>query len=65
MEKIPDNILSQWAKEDLDNIAEGLSGMTFYVAEGSSMTVKEIHPELTEEELDYVMSKYTGGLARG
>ena len=65
MEKIPDNILAQWAKEDLDNIAEGLSGMTFYVAEGHDPTVKEIHPELTEEELDYVMSKYTGGLARG
>ena len=65
MKKIPADILARWRKEDLDDIAEILSGMTFYVAEGPDMTVREINPDLTEEELDYVMSKYTGHLARG
>ena len=64
MKEIPAEVLARWKKEALDDFAEGLSGMTFY-GSGSDPTVREINPDLTEEELDYVMSKYTGGLARG
>ena len=65
MKKIPADILARWRKENLDGIAEGLSGMTFFMAKGPDLTVREIYPNLTEKELDYVMSKYTGHLARG
>lgn len=66
MKKIPADILARWRKEDLDDIAEIISGMTFFMARGcADPTVKELYPNLTEKELDYVMSKYTGHLARG
>ena len=64
MIKIPADILAQWKKEDLEDAAKLLSGMTFFM-KGSDPTVREIYPNLTEKELDYFMSKYTGHLARG
>ena len=64
MEKSIKELLAERDKQFLDDLAEGLSGMTFY-GTGSDPTVRELNPDLTEEELDYVMSKYTGGLQRG
>ncbi len=61
---IPDEIRAQWDRQLLDDIA-GLSRMTFYVARGADLTVRKLNPDLTEEELDYIMSKYKGPMERG
>ncbi len=32
---------------------------------GGEVTVHEMYPDLTASELDYIMSRYTGTMARG
>jgi hypothetical protein len=49
----------------LEEMAKELAGMTFYGPEVPDPTVRELYPNLTEKQLDYFMSKYTGDLTRG
>ena len=49
----------------LDDIAANLPEYEPYPSGGSSVTVKDMYPNLTTEQLDYVMSKYTGSMERG
>ena len=51
-------------KETLDYIARTLPDSP-PLKPGGDLTVREWRPELTEEELDYVMSKYSGTMERG
>lgn len=53
---------SKW--EDLSDLAASLP-LFPPLKPGGEVTVREMCSNLTEEELDYVMSKYTGEMERG
>ena len=48
----------------LDEISNNLPGYP-PLRPGGDVTIKEMYPDLTEEELKYVVSKYTGTMERG
>lgn len=50
--------------ELLNLVAESLPHSPPLTEDGEA-TVAEIYPHLSDEELDYVMSKYTGTMKRG
>lgn len=50
--------------ELLDLVAESLPSSP-PLTENGEATVADIYPYLSNEELDYVMSKYSGTMARG
>lgn len=51
--------------EILEDLARNLPLNEPYAPEGVVTTVRSMCPDLTEEELDYVMSKYTGNIEKG
>ena len=61
---IPAEIRAQWDREILDDIAFSLPKWP-PLGPGKDNTVRDLRPDLTEAELDYVMSKYTGTMERG
>lgn len=61
MDKLIEELDVDLDKEILDMIAESLKKLRISPA----LTVREMHPDLTKEELDYVMSKYKGPMKRG
>lgn len=62
---IVEELLEESKWEILDDLARNLPENEPYAPEGVVTTVRSMCPELTEEELDYVMSKYTGNMERG
>jgi len=64
MRKLSDELPPDLYKENLDYIAKTLPEFP-PLKPGGDITVREWRPDLTEEELDYVMSKYTGTMERG
>ncbi len=59
--------LKEWEKGMLDGVVSDLPLNEPYPidAKNPHTTVKDILPDLTEQELDYVMSKYKGEMERG
>ena len=62
---IPAEIRAQWDREVLDDVAHNLFKWSPFPSGHHDITVRELCPDLTEAELDYVMSKYTGTMERG
>lgn len=62
--KTIEELLEETKWEDLAELAASLP---IYppLKPGGEVTVREMCSDLTEEELDYVMSKYTGSMERG
>lgn len=63
--KTIEELLEETKWEDLAELARNLPPNEPYAPEGVVTTVRSMCPELTEEELDYVMSHYTGNMERG
>ena len=61
MNKTVEELTAELDKQVLDQIAKNLT----HLIVRPEPTVRELHPDLTEEELDYVMSKYKGPMERG
>ena len=61
MDKTIEEINYELDKEILDQIAKNLMDLRVF----PNPTVRDLHPLLTEKELDYVMSKYKGPMERG
>lgn len=63
--KIEDGIIVLDVKQILDGLVSQIPDHEPYAPEGVHTTVRDLFPNLTEEELDYVMSKYKGNIERG
>jgi hypothetical protein len=50
--------------ELLDFVAENIPLYPPSIQDGDDVTVSDLYPALTEQELDYVMAKYKGSMKR-
>jgi hypothetical protein len=57
-------MIETWMKPILDEVAAGLPLDPPLKPDGDT-TIREMLPDLTPEELDYVVSKYTGTMVKG
>ena len=63
--KIKDEIIALDVEQILDDLVSQIPEHEPYAPEGEHTTLRDLFPNLTEEELDYVMSKYTGNIEKG
>ena len=66
MNKTVEELTAQLDKELLDQAADELSRLRISAHEGiKDETVRDLYPLLSDEQLDYLMSKYKGPMERG
>lgn len=57
-------MIEEWQKDLLKIVAGNLPQYP-PLKPGGDITIREMLPKLTEEELDYVVSQYTGTMEKG